>query len=175
MDYMTKETTRKEIRGFAKVFRFIFGVKDDSSPFPVLDALEKLPDVFKGSNYVVVEDKELPARVPARCYLDEFGNFTIEIQESIYLGAYEHEIGAYLGFICHEMCHIFLYKIGFTPIIERSFGNNELPPYKSVEWQAKALCGEVMMPYDATVEMTWEEIMSKYHVSKGSAKYRKGY
>ena len=70
------------------------------------------------------------------------------------------------------MCHGFLFKIGYTPIVERSFGNNEIRPFESVEWQAKALCGEVMMPYEATKNMSLEEIVEKYHVSKGSAYYR---
>lgn len=175
MDYITKPTTREDIRNFSKIFRIIFGVEDDNAPFPVLNALEKMPDIFKGSNYIIVEDGDLPTNVPARCLLNEFGNFTLEIKESIYKGAYENQVGAYLGFICHEICHVFLYKIGFTPIIERSFGNNKIPSYESVEWQAKALCGEVMMPYNATADMSCEEIMNVYHVSKGSARYRKRY
>lgn len=175
MDYVTKPTTREKIRAFSNVFRIIFGVKDAAAPFPVLNALEKLPDVFTGSTYVIVDDNSLPANVPARCLIDEVGNFTIEIKETIYKGAYEKQIGAYLGFICHEMCHVFLYKIGFTPIVERSFGNNEIPSFESVEWQAKALCGEVMMPYIATTDMTCNEIIATYHVSKSSASYRKRY
>lgn len=59
--------------------------------------------------------------------------------------------------------------------MERSFNNNELPAYVSVEWQAKALCGEVMMPYEATKNMSTEEIVNKYGVSKSSAQYRKKY
>lgn len=175
MDYITKSVSRKELRKFSHIFRYLFGVNDDYSPFPVLHALEKMPDVFKDSHYLIVEDEALPANVPARCYPDEHGNFTIEIKASIYKGAYEKNIGAYLGFICHEICHVFLFKIGFTPIVERSFGNNEICPFKSVEWQAKALCGEVMMPYAATANMTCEDIMVKYHVSKSSAEYRKKY
>lgn len=175
MDYITKSTSRDELRKFSHFFRYLFGINDDISPFPVLEALEKLPDVFKGSNYLIVEDDDLPANVPARCYSDDLGNFTIEIKVSVYKGAFEKKIGAYLGFICHEICHIFLFKIGFTPIVERSFGNNEIRPFESVEWQAKALCGEVMMPYAATACMTCEEIMEKYHVSKSSALYRKKY
>lgn len=175
MDYITKPTSRKELRKFSKVFRFLFGVTDDNSPFPVLNALEILPDVFKGTTLSIVEDNDLLPNVPARCFPDEYGNFTIEIKETVYKGAFEKQIGAYLDFICHEICHIFLFKIGFTPVVERSFGNNEIPPCKSVEWQAKALCGEVMMPYYATAKMTCQEIITKYHVSKASANYRKKY
>ncbi|MBQ1394431.1 MAG: ImmA/IrrE family metallo-endopeptidase [Lachnospiraceae bacterium] len=172
MDYITHPTSREELRMFSRVFRYLFGINDDISAFPVLRALEMLPDVFPGSSYEIVEDDVLPANVPARCILDSQGNFTIEIKESIYKGAFEKNIGAYLGFICHELCHGFLFKIGYTPIVERSFGNSEIRPFESVEWQAKALCGEVMMPYEATKNMSLEEIVEKYHVSKGSAYYR---
>ena len=175
MDYITKPTSRKELRKFSKVFRFLFGVTDDNSPFPVLNALEILPDVFKGTTLSIVEDNDLLPNVPARCFPDEYGNFTIEIKETVYKGAFEKQIGAYLDFICHEICHIFLFKIGFTPVVERSFGNNEIPPCKSVEWQAKALCGEVMMPYDATAKMSSRDIVTVYHVSKASAKKKKKY
>ncbi|MBQ5988366.1 MAG: hypothetical protein IJL67_02610 [Oscillospiraceae bacterium] len=175
MDYITKPTNRKELRDFSVVFRCLFGITDPNAPFPVLEALEMIPDVFKGAYFVIVEDKELPVTVPARCLLNGPDDFKIEIKESVYRGAFEKKIGAYLGFICHEMCHIFLYKIGFTPIVERSFGNNEIPAYKSVEWQTKAICGEVLMPYDATANMHYTEIMKKYHVSKDMALYRDEY
>ena len=175
MDYLTKPTTRSQLRFFAVVFRFLFAEMDFSSPFPVLYALEKLPDVFKGSYYVVLEDDKFPSNVAARCIPDGSGNFVIEIKESVYKGAREKKIGAYLGHICHELCHVFLFKLGFTPITERSFGSNEIPAYESVEWQAKAMCGEVMMPYEETKGMSCEEIIRTYNVSKSFANYRQRY
>lgn len=57
----------------------------------------------------------------------------------------------------------------------RSFDNGEIPAYCSAEWQAKALCGEVMVPYEASIGMSKEEIIAKYHVSKGIANYRQKY
>lgn len=173
MDYQTKPTSRKKLRVLSKVFRAIFGL-NEIELVPVLKMLEKLPDVLGGTNYIVVEDWELPENIPARCYLVEGGHFVIEIKNSIYMGAYKN-IGWCRGIICHEICHVFLYKIGFTPIWERSFENNELPAYCSVEWQTKALCGEVMMPYEQTKNMTQREIMEKYQVSKGFAKTRQHY
>ena len=175
MDYITKALSRKEIRVFSRIFRRLFDVNNDVSEFPVLYALEKVSDVFKDTTVSILEDNELPFNVPARCYPNESGGFTIEIKNSVYTGAYEKKIGAYLGFICHEMCHIFLYKMGYTPLLERRFGNNELPAYESVEWQAKALCGEVMMPYEATKNMSGEQIMKRYHVSKGFVEHRRKY
>lgn len=174
MDYMTKPTSREKLRNLSKIFRIIFK-SDTSGKFDVINAFEILPDVFEGTNCQIVEDGDLPANIPARCYPDENGNFTLEIKNSIYMGAYKKGIGAYRGHICHEICHVFLYKIGFTPVFNRQFGNNEIAPYCSVEWQAKALCGEVMMPYDETCGMPAEKIMQAYGVSKGFAKKRLSY
>lgn len=174
MDYVTKATSREELRALSKIFRMFFK-SSEYGKFNVIKSLEMLPDVFKGTNFIIVEDDDLPVNIPARCYPDENGNFTIEIRNSVYAGAYEKEIGAYRGFICHEMCHVFLYKLGFTPIFNRQFGNNEIPPYCSMEWQAKALCGEVMMPYDETCGMPKNEITKKYGVSKGFAEKRMTY
>lgn len=174
MDYMTKPTSRKALRQMAFILRKLFGVEQDSE-FPVLDALEKLRDVFPGSYYVIVENTKLPADTPARCKVDGDSNFVIEIKQSVYDGAYSKRIGAYRGFIMHEICHVFLYKVGFTPIYTRSFENNKIPAYCSVEWQTKALCGEVMMPYYATKGMDADEIISRFGVSKGFAETRLTY
>ena len=72
----------------------------------------------------------------------------------------------------YTMSHIFLFKIGFKPIYERSFDNNKLPAYCSVEWQAKALCAEVMIPFDESKGMKHKEILDRYHVSKAFADAR---
>ena len=170
MDYETKPLSRNEIRKLVPYYRKLFGVSA-SGPFPVLEALEKIPDVFKGSNYEIVEDDELKPNVMAQCSPNDSEGFTIKIKESIYAGAYERGVSAFLGFINHEICHIFLFNIGFTPVYERSFGNNIIPAYRSVEWQAKALNGEVMIPYEECKRMPKEMIIKKYHVSKSFADY----
>lgn len=168
MDYKTKATSRRDIRSYAKILRRLFCVPDTGA-FPVLDVLERLGDVFGNCNYVVVEDRAMPLQTMARCTPNDVGGFTIEIKQSVYDGAYEKHIGAFLGFICHEICHVFLFKIGFTPVYERSFADNTLPAYCSVEWQAKALCGEVMIPYQESIGMSIEEITKEYHCSKAFA------
>lgn len=175
MDYCTKPVSREELRKFSIFFRYLFGIYEDSAPFPVIKALEVAPDVLKGTYVSILEDDDLPTNVPARCYPDNMGNFTIEIKNSVYEGARRKKIGAYLGFICHELCHVFLFKIGYTPIIERSLDGKKIEAFRSVEWQAKALCGEVMMPYESTKNMSSDEIIKKYSVSKGFANYRLNY
>lgn len=171
MDYITKPVSRKHLREYAKFFRKLFDVPEEG-PFPVLEALEKLPDVFEGSTYRVVEDDEMPKKIVARCIKNEEKGFVIEIKKTVYDGAMDR-IGAYCGFILHELSHIFMYEIGYTPILQRSF--EETPLYCSVEWQVKALTGEIAMPYEETKGMTVPEIIKKYNVSKGFAKKRQRY
>ena len=173
MDYETHAISRKKLRIFAQFIRLLLGVSF-TKPFPVLELLDELYDFIDKTNYEVLEDDELPANIPARCFPDEEGNFTIQIKESVYSGA-QKGIGACRGFIMHEICHVFLYKMGFTPIHNRTLKNNSIPAYRSMEWQAKALCGEVMMPYEETIGLTENEIISKYKVSKGFAQKRLTY
>ncbi len=171
MDYQTKPTSRCDLRKYAGIIRQLFDVPQTGS-FPVLEVLDRIGDVFEGCRYEIVDDNAMPPQTMARCIANDAGGFTIEIKESIYDGAYEKRIGAFLGFICHEICHVFLFQTGFTPIFERSFGNNELPAYCSVEWQAKALCAELMIPYEESAGMEMAAIEETYHVSKAFAKHR---
>lgn len=172
MDYKTKSTSRRDLRKYAMYFRRLFDVSETGA-FPVLQALEKIPDIFDNCGYIVVNDDKLAPKTMAQCTPNTHGGFTIEIKESVYKGAYEKNIGAFLGFICHEMAHVFLFNIGFTPIYERSFADNELPAYCSVEWQAKALTAEIMIPYYESKEMNQKEIENNYHVSKAFARNRR--
>ena len=172
MDYETKPVSRSDLRKYASILRMVFHVPD-TGPFPILELLDKIPDVFEGSNYVIVEDKELSPNTMAQCTPNDTGGFTIEIKQSVYEGAYKHHTGALLGFICHELCHVFLFNIGYTPIYARRFEEGVLPAYRSVEWQAKALCGEVMIPYEESRGMKLKAIQEIYQVSEGFAKFRR--
>lgn len=172
MDYKTRSTSRQDLRKYSKIFRRLFGVPL-TGPFPVLEALEKIGDVFPNSGYIVVEDNCLPSKTMARCFQNELGGYTIEIKQSVYDGAYRKMVGAFLGFICHEICHVFLFSIGFNPVFDRSFADNTLPAYCSVEWQAKALCAEVMIPFNESRGMDIDEIIHTYHCSMGFAKNRR--
>ena len=107
MDYRTKPTSRNDLRQYAKLLRRLFHVPETGA-FPVLQVLDQIPDVFKGSNCLIVPDCKLPAKTMARCFPNGNCDFTIEIKESVYMGAYNKKIGAFLGFICHEICHVFL-------------------------------------------------------------------
>lgn len=172
MDYLTKPATREQLREFASIFRELFEIPL-TGRFPVLEVLEKFQSKFSAFHYEVVEDDELPISIPAQCEVTGDGSFEMKIRQSIYDGAYKKGIGAYRDHILHELCHVFLYSIGFTPVIQRSFRNGTIPNYCSSEWQAKALCGEIMIPYEESNDLTAEEIQKEYGVSKAQAEYRK--
>ena len=168
MNYITKPVSRKQLREYAKIFRQLFDVPE-GGPFPVLSSLERVSDVFEGTTFIVVEDDVLPKNVVCQCKKNEGKGFTIEIKQYVYDGAMER-IGAYLGFILHEMSHVFMFELGYTPILQRSF--QEPPLYCDVEWQVKALTGEIAIPYEETEGMSIAEIKKQYNVSKGFAKKR---
>ena len=58
----------------------------------------------------------------------------------------------------------------FLPTLSRD--GSKIPAYCSVAWQSKALCGELTIPYQATIGMKAKAIMEKYPVTEASAKYR---
>lgn len=172
MDYLTDPVSRLKLRELSLIFRDMFGVSP-CEKFPVLEALENFSLVFRNSFYEIVEDDELAPTVPAKCEILCDGGYRIVIKESVYKGA-ARGIGAYRDHIVHEMCHAFLYSVGLRPNFERAFTDN-YPIYRSAEWQAKALCGEVMMPFDVTNGMPVRGIVRNFGVSHSEAKYRKRY
>lgn len=174
MDYLTKPIDRKTLRKLAVIFRAVFEVPQNGA-FPVLDALELVPSKMPGTRCEIVEDSELSITVPAQCKIQPDGNFLIQIKESVYKGAYERNVGAYRDHILHEICHVFMYRLGYTPILQRKLDLAIHKKYESVEWQAKALCGEIMMPYEETADIEPREIEKIYGVSAKQARYRKKY
>lgn len=175
MHYITRPTSRKEIRILAKAFRNICGY-NATEPIDPVELLDRLPNI-KGLEdvfYTVVGDNELAENVPAQCDLTNEG-YQIKIKESVYVGACERRVGGSRMHIMHEIAHAFADKIGFHPIFARTFYDSEMRPYESLEWIVKALAGEVMIPHKCTGNMSVSEIMEIYGVSQQAAEYRKNH
>lgn len=174
MDYETKATSRKELRLYARLFRTICGFTPNEpiNPIALLDALPDL-EGFGDVRYEIVYNDGLPGTVPAQCIKTEEG-YLIQIKEAVYSGAYEKNTGGHRMHIMHEIMHVFADKLGFHPIFSRNL-TKDIPSYRSLEWIVKALAGEVMMPYEATVGMSAKELMSKFGVSNSAAKKRLTY
>lgn len=174
MDYETKPTSRSELRLYAKLFRSICGFNMTEAIDPV-ELLDRLPDLegFGNVHYDIVEDEALPGKVPAQCNRTNDG-YMILIKDSVYDGAHKKKTGGHRMYIMHEIMHAYADLLGFHPIFSRQL-SSDTPIYRRLEWVVKALAGEVMMPYEATQDMTADEIIQTYGVSKDAAKIRLTY
>ena len=181
MDYETSVIlTREQIRLAAKLFRKMFKIR--TILFPVMKVLDLLENKFSSNLYYYVdEDENFDDGVMAALETEEDdAHFHIRIRRTVYDKAL---IGdrASLGYICHEMCHfILIYVLGIGPkqytsveglSYARSVETKSLPAYQSMEWQAMALCGEVMIPYERCINYSLEKIIKKTQSSTEQAKY----
>lgn len=174
MDYQTKPISRNDLRTIAKWFRHLFQSRNIYR-FDVLWAFEKIHEVLSEITTEVIEDNDLSVitdpDVPSACIPDLKGNYHIIVRQKVYDGA-ARGVGGYRDHITHEMAHAVLCLLGFTPVFERTFENNELKPWISMEWQAKALAGEILIPYENTKGMSSKMIRFLCQVSKDCADKR---
>lgn len=179
MDYETSYIlNRVQIRAISQFFRKMFKIK--TTLFPVMKVLEALVTRFSSILYYSVEDDKLfDADVMAYLEPQTDGTYCIKIRQSVYNSAINGD-RASLGYICHEMCHfVLIHVFGIGPVYveidgiryARSVKEKEIPPYKSIEWQAKALCGEVMIPYEVCKNCSLEEIIEMTQSSTEQVKY----
>ena len=176
MDYKTKPISREELRAIARWIKHIFKCKNKFR-FDVIDAFEKIHSLFPQITTEIIDDNSTDvisdANIPAACNPDMKGNYHIVVREKVYDGAY-HGIGGYSAHVLHEMCHAILCLLGFTPILDRTFENYEIEPcYLSMEWQAKALTQEIMVPYEETKGMSKKKIKHLCQVSDNLINYKK--
>ena len=130
MDYKTKPISRKDLRAIARWFRHQFKCKNKFR-FDVINAFERIHQLFPQITTEVVESESTDVitnlDVPAACNPDMNGGYHIAVREHVYEGACRG-IGGYRAHILHEMCHAILCLLGFTPILDRAFNNNEIEP-----------------------------------------------
>ena len=180
MDYESRlSLSRMQIREISKFVRRLLKIK--TVKFPVLKAFEKLIDKFSNNlYYCVLSDDEFETNVMAEIVPEGNDVYCIKIRETVYEKAVNGD-RASLGYICHEMCHFILihifdagpvlYKGENGLVYARSLKDKELPRYKSMEWQAMALCGEIMIPYEKCKNYTFKQIVSKTKSSDEQTRY----
>lgn len=177
MDGITHPTSRSFLRDVANKFRETFF--QNGLYVNVLSLIEVFPVYFPKCVIVVVPDEEMEESTPTTIeenLLDDTGVYTIRIKESVYERACNGSGGDRMHII-HEMSHyILIEEYGFKPLTARSYGNIVVH-YKpcSMEWQAKALAGEIMMPYEMTSGMTVYEISKSCGVSLEASTKRTRY
>ncbi len=167
MDYRTKPLSREKIREISVDIRKLFGYVEEPI-FDVIAVFEVLPLFNNVSTEIVCDNNPELGKAPATTVLCGDGTYCIKVKEKVYDGACEGN-GGYRMHIMHEMCHYFLFSIGYTPFIDRSYKNKDLKSYESIEWQAKALAGEILIPYEKSKNMSAEEIVDTFNVSRDAA------
>ena len=179
MDYESRISLKRiQIREIARFTRKLLKIR--TVKFPVLKCLEKLIDKFPNNLYYsILSDDEFEKNVMAALVKEE-NMYCIRIRETVYEKAVNGD-RACIGFICHEICHfilIHIFKAGPVEYINdsglfytSSFEDESLPRYKSMEWQAMALCGELMIPYDKCKNYSFKEIVRRTNSSDKQTKY----
>lgn len=171
MDFETQSISRETIRIFANLIRKNYGIK--TIKFPVLHFLENIEEYTDNEvSYIVEEDEKFEMNVMAYIeFYKEQSVFCIHIRDSVYRNAYAGK-HADIGFIMHEISHYFMIGVlGFTPNEEVCYSTKKIPPYKSAEWQAMALCGELMIPYEQCKNKTPRQVYTITKSSKGQVSY----
>lgn len=171
MDFETRSISRETIRIFANLIRKNYGIK--TIKFPVLQFLENIEEYTDNEvSYIVEEDEKFEKNVMA--YIDFYKErdvYCIHIRETVYRNAYDGK-HADIGFIMHEISHYFMIGVlGFKPNEEVCYSTKKIPPYKSAEWQAMALCGELMIPYEECKNKTPRQVYNLTKSSKGQVEY----
>lgn len=180
MDYESRRSlSRIQVREMSQFARKMLKIK--TVKFQVLKALEKLIDKFPNNLYYrILPDDEFETNVMAELVPEGNDVYCIKIRETVYEKAVNGD-RASLGFICHEMSHFILIHIfDAGPVLQinengltyaRKFKDKELPRYKSMEWQAMALCGEIMIPYEKCKNYSFNQIVSRTDSSDEQTKY----
>jgi Zn-dependent peptidase ImmA (M78 family) len=164
-NYIAVPQSRKKLRRLAKQIRDVFRLSD-VIPFPVVQLLEAMPDIFseKGFVYEIVEDDVLPQSVQGDT---DVANHYMRIKESVYEGACNGN-GRDRFSITHEIAHYFLMSV-YGYAFQRNLDGRAVKSYEDPEWQAECLAGELLVPYHLVVGMSIEEIADKCGVSSLAA------
>ena len=167
--------SRKQVRDIAKLTRKAFGI--ETLLFPVVKVLDLIEVEFPDNIYHVVEDDSL-FEYNTMAYLEEEQNdcYCIHIRKTIYEGACKGWRNC-LGFINHEISHFILVGVlGIKPKRNNAgepivYARKIAPLCKSMEWQAMALCGELMIPYEECKNMTEKQIIAQTKSTDSQTRY----
>lgn len=118
----------------------------DAEKFPIIDLLElALPEGLEGYVFEVRERRDMEAE--GLTYPDPP---TIVLREDVYDGACAGN-GRDRFTAAHEAGHLFLHP---SAALARATNADEIPAYKSSEWQANQFAAELMMPVGIVAHMS---------------------
>ena len=153
---------RRDLRAFARAIHGHLRYNGEG-PFPIMIMLEHvLPALYQDFEYEICSKDQLGID-HGMTYPDKH---RILLREDVYEGACDGR-GRDRYTVAHEISHLLLHE-GLGVRLMR-----EDVPHKAFEdseWQANALAGEILMPYESIVNLDANAIASRYQVSLAAAK-----
>lgn len=140
-------------------------VRLEAPPFPIVRFAEKgLRELIPGYEFEVAGREEMGDN-HGLTYPDDL---LIKIREDVYDGACRG-MGRDRLTIAHEVGHLLLHgRIGFA----RRVARDDIPAYRSSEWQANCFAGELLVPSWWVPGRTAGEVAAVCKVSEEAAAYQ---
>ena len=163
-----------DIREYAMRIRGILGYKDtDFIHVPKLfDRLAiLLADQELDFDYKILPDDDEIFADKEEAYTDLLTG-TIYIKESVMDEACRRSFKRGTFTLVHELGHFLLHYLQNEAKLTRVTDDTVVPIFCNPEWQADTFASEFLMPYEACLSLTIEEIRKRYHVSRQAAEVR---
>ena len=162
--FVAEPLSREKIRKFTLELRKLLKLENEIY-FPVIPFLEViLPTIDPNFEFHIVTGEELPNKY-AVAYPEEN---LIKIREDVYERAI-NGVPRDRFTIAHEIGHLILHTDNRIALA-RDMDMVNIPSYRDPEWQANTFAGELLVPYELTMDMSLKEIEINCGVSKYVAK-----
>ena len=163
-----------DIREYAMRIRGILGYKDtDFIHAPKL--FDRLAILFADQglefDYKILPDNDGIFANKEEAYTDLLTG-TIYIKESVMEEACRRSFKRGTFTLIHELGHFLLHYLQSEAKLTRVPDDTVVPVFCNPEWQADTFASEFLMPYEACLFLTIEEIRKQYHVSRQAAEVR---
>ena len=164
MGHVTTEVppcSRVEIRNFAREIRKAFHW--DEAYFPVVDIVDLVLPRMDDSFLLVIEEEDVMGADHGRTMPDQN---IIMLRQDVYDGACGGR-GRDRMTIAHELGHLFIHS-GLP--LTRRISREEIPPFRSSEWQANCFGGELLISADHVGDCVCaNDLVGKFGVSLEAA------
>lgn len=164
--FKVKPRNIKQVRKVASTLHEVFSLNTNES-IDVISLIDiDIPKKLDGFHYEVVPDQEM-GDYAGLYYPTEM---KMELKESVYDGACSGN-GQDKFTIAHEIGHMILHSDEVA--LAKTTSDTNHRRFEDSEWQADQFAAELIMPFDAVVNLkSPEEIQEKFKVSAQAARVR---
>lgn len=160
-----KPRSKSSIAGLAGAFRRKVCKTEDTDCLDILKVLELVLPKLTGEEFEFFPlDNELMGDTEAAMSPDRM---KMCIRQDVYDALHEGDLRARFT-IAHELGHFVLHEG-----VALARGNaKDHKIYEDSEWQANCFAAELLAPINQCIDMTEDEIMEKFHISRQCAGFR---